>query len=565
VNAERLLALFDRVADAPDAIPRLRRFVLDLAVRGKLVEQDLSDEPVGVRLAAARRNLEAMAEAARRVRWKPSEPISESEIDKVVPPGWVAARVNDTALYVNGLAFKPTDWKPEGVPIVRIQNLTDRTREFNYALGDFPDEVTVRDGDLLVSWSATLEAFKWDRGEGVLNQHIFRVIPDQGLTDRDFLLLLLRSAVREMADSEHAHGLVMTHINRGPFLNHVVAIPPLGEQHRIVARVEELMGLLHRLDSVGAEREATRDRFTRSNLARATMPNATCEASANNLHSALDSLATATTRRDQVKLLRQTILNLAVSGRLVEQDLGDESAAEQLDRISAEKARAMRATGDRRIRVAPPPDAGALKLPLGWCAQSFENLFLFIDYRGQTPAKTPDGVPLITAKNVRMGHLAREPREFIAPRTYRSWMTRGFPKPGDIFFTTEAPLANVCVNDLEEPFALAQRVICLQPFGEINTRYVMFAMMSDMMQERIGERATGLTARGIKAAKLKPLVLPIPPLAEQHRIVAKLDFLLALCDRLEDALTTVDSAKQRLLEALISEALASDAALEEAA
>ena len=230
MNAERLLALYDRVAEAPDAIPRLRRFVLDLAVRGKLVEQDPGDEAAGVLLAAARRNLEAMAEAARRVRWKPSEAISESEIDRAVPAGWVAARVNDTALYVNGLAFKPTDWKPEGVPIIRIQNLTDRTREFNYARGDFPDEVTVRDGDLLVSWSATLEAFKWDRGEGVLNQHIFRVIPDDGLTDREFLLLLLRSAVREMADSEHAHGLVMTHINRGPFLNHVVAIPPLAEQ-----------------------------------------------------------------------------------------------------------------------------------------------------------------------------------------------------------------------------------------------------------------------------------------------------------------------------------------------
>ena len=89
-----------------------------------------------------------------------------------MPPGWVPARVNDTGLYVNGLAFKPADWKQSGTPIIRIQNLTDAGKGYNFAEGDFPDEVKVRSGDLLVSWSATLEAFRWERGEGVLNQHI---------------------------------------------------------------------------------------------------------------------------------------------------------------------------------------------------------------------------------------------------------------------------------------------------------------------------------------------------------------------------------------------------------
>ena len=177
MNADRLLAHYEKIADAPDAIPRLRRFILDLAVRGKLVEQDPNDEPVSELIEHVRCSLEKRSRSGSRMRWKETEPVASDEIGRDIPPGWVPARINDTGLYINGLAFKPTDWKQSGLPIIRIQNLTDPSKEFNFAKGDFPDEVLVRNGDLLVSWSATLEAFKWDRGEGVLNQHIFRVIP----------------------------------------------------------------------------------------------------------------------------------------------------------------------------------------------------------------------------------------------------------------------------------------------------------------------------------------------------------------------------------------------------
>jgi len=280
-----------------------------------------------------------------------------------------------------------------------------------------------------------------------------------------------------------------------------------------------------------------------------------------NANVAVATLPALTTRPDQIKPLRQTILNLAVRGKLVEQDPTDEPASELLGRIGDAKAAAKRETGDARIKLAPAPDPDVLPIamPTNWRAQSFENLFLFIDYRGKTPPKTADGIPLITAKNVRMGSLNREPREFIAQKTFKEWMTRGFPKAGDLFFTTEAPLANICMNDIIDPFALAQRVICFQPYAEIDTPYLMFAIMSDIIQGLIGDHSTGLTAKGIKAAKLKPLPLPIPPLAEQHRIVAKVDALMALCDRLETALATADTTRARLLESLIHEALTTTA------
>ena len=155
-----------------------------------------------------------------------------------------------------------------------------------------------------------------------------------------------------------------------------------------------------------------------------------------------------------------------------------------------------------------------------------------------------------------MGRLEREPREYISEATFNAWMTRGFPRIGDLFFTTEAPLGNVCLNDIDERFALAQRVICMQPYADIDTRYLMYGLMSEPMQSLIHEHATGLTAKGIKATRLKPLPIPIPPLAEQHRIVAKVDELMALCDRLEASLVACDNTRHRLIDALLHEALA---------
>jgi hypothetical protein len=95
-----------------------------------------------------------------------------------------------------------------------------------------------------------------------------------------------------------------------------------------------------------------------------------------------------------------------------------------------------RATGDSRVKIKPAPKPSQLPMPLshGWAVQSFENPFLFIDYRGSTPPKTNEGIPLVTAKNVRPGYLNREPREYVSTSTVDGWMTRGLPRPGDIFY-----------------------------------------------------------------------------------------------------------------------------------
>lgn len=172
-------------------------------------------------------------------RWKPSREISPEETYPL-PRGWKWVRLNDLAIFINGLAFKPTDWSDAGRKIIRIQNLNNEMAPFNFTDKEFDPDYLVTNGDILVSWSATLEAFVWNREDAWVNQHIFRVLPNLNAVKKEYLYLLLKEAVRDLSESSHKHGLTMKHINRGPFLNHLVPLPPLEEQSRIFSKFEEL-------------------------------------------------------------------------------------------------------------------------------------------------------------------------------------------------------------------------------------------------------------------------------------------------------------------------------------
>ncbi|MDB4789864.1 restriction endonuclease subunit S [bacterium] len=179
-----------------------------------------------------------------------------------------------------------------------------------------------------------------------------------------------------------------------------------------------------------------------------------------------------------------------------------------------------------------------------WMETTLGEHIKFIDYRGKTPRKTVNGLRLITAKNVRMGYLQKEPEEFVAHDTYEEWMTRGIPLMGDVLFTTEAPLGLACQLDTDEKVVFAQRIITFQPNRSlVDPTYLKYVLMSPVMQSRIHDQATGATAQGIKASLLKKTLFPCPNLSTQTKIVEKLDALSEETKRLE-------AIYQRKLDAL---------------
>ena len=144
----------------------------------------------------------------------------------------------------------------------------------------------------------------------------------------------------------------------------------------------------------------------------------------------------------------------------------------------------------------------------------------FIDYRGKTPEKTDSGLPFITAKNVKMHYMSFDTQEFISKETYDKVMTRGFPKVGDVVFTTEAPLGNVCrIPPIETEFYIGQRIISMQT-DQLEPAYLEYALSSEDFQRKIAEKSSGSTVTGIRSKLLEQLTIPVPHRALQKQFAA---------------------------------------------
>ncbi|WP_279255385.1 restriction endonuclease subunit S [Shewanella xiamenensis] len=150
---------------------------------------------------------------------------------------WPLVELGSVANFINGFAFKPEQWEGNGKPIIRIQNLTDPDKPFNYSSMEVHEKYHVVNGDLLVSWSATLDVFEWNREDALLNQHIFKVEPNYKKVNKDYLRYALKDAISEML--KFTRGSTMKHVNRGDFLGTKIPLPPLETQKQIATVLEK--------------------------------------------------------------------------------------------------------------------------------------------------------------------------------------------------------------------------------------------------------------------------------------------------------------------------------------
>lgn len=154
---------------------------------------------------------------------------------------WTYKKLGEVATYINGFPFKPSDWKEEGKPIIRIQNLTGNQSHYNRCnRTDIPSKYIVKKGDILISWSATLGVYEWEIEDALLNQHIFKVVFDKLEINKSYFKYAIQISIDEM--SRHTNGATMKHIRKGDFDNISIPLPPLSEQQEIVSRLDAAFG-----------------------------------------------------------------------------------------------------------------------------------------------------------------------------------------------------------------------------------------------------------------------------------------------------------------------------------
>ena len=441
--------------------------------------------------------------------------------------------MGETGEYVNGLAFKKTAWKEEGRPIVRIQNLTDPSKPFNYTDLEADDRNLVSRGEILVSWSATLDAFLWRGPEAVVNQHIFKVIPDPKVVDRGFLYFQLKLVIEEMTRSEHLHGSTMKHINRRPFLAHEFLLPPLPEQRLIVEAIDTQFSLLD---------------------------------------SATQSLEQA---KRNVERARASILKAAVEGRLVPTEAAlarkegreYEHASGLLQRILAErKARHEEDQKDakRKKKYKEPvkPDTDGLpEPPEGWVWATVDQLADGSNYGlGIGPfgsnLKVSDyrdeGVPLVFVRHVRAAQFSNLDDKFVSGAKAKSLAAHSV-MGGDILVTKMGdPPGDAALYPRGRPQAIITAdVIKWTAPSFMDSRFLVFATRSPLCQQQIQGITKGVAQKKVSLGRFAKIAYPLPPLAEQHRIVDEIDRRFSILDAVEAAIDLNLRRCERLRQAIL--------------
>jgi type I restriction enzyme S subunit len=561
MSAAELLSMYERVADSPHAVETLRRFVLDLAARGKLVEQDPNDEPATELLRRIERSrAQLVSDAVNRNR-SPLPEVEPGDAPFELPCSWRWVRLGNLVEFAAGRTPSRNDltfWNTGDYAWASIADMRDgetlmATRETvserarNSVFGCEP----VPPGTILMSFKLTIGKIVRLGIASYHNEAIISIRPHSSDLD-GYLFVVLPDRARAGETKGAIKGATL---NRESIANILVPLAPLAEQHRIVAKVDELMALCDQFDAARTEREAARDRLAAASLARLNAPDPdTFEADA---RFALKVLPALSARPDQVKQLRQTILNLAVRGKLVPQDPSDE-AAEQLVR----RVRALAETAGRpprtRARDLPRVDArdGPYGLPVGWAWARFRDLGQF--GRGRSKHRPRNDTALFVGGShpvIQTGDVARSDG-LITTHTSKYndvGLQQSMLWPsGTLCITIAANIADSGILSFDACFP--DSVVGFVPAKEFDSaRYFEYFVRT--AKANLLEYAPATAQKNINMEILDSVMIPLPPLAEQHRIVVRVDQLMSLCDQLEAGLSDGDTVRGRFLDALLHEAL----------
>jgi type I restriction enzyme S subunit len=544
MDAQQFLAEFGHIANAPRGVARLRELVLALAVQGRLVLQDGSDEPADKQLARIKRIAASTPSTGRRKKTIPA--VHQEDLSKPLPRGWTSARLGDLLRVLNGRAYSKQELLESGTPVLRVGNLFTSDRWY-YSNLELEDDKYCDAGDLLFAWSASFGPFIWQGKRVIYHYHIWKLdLFSVEEVNKNFLYTWLLEKTQEIKAA--GHGISMAHMTKEKFEQLEVGLPPLNEQARIVAKVEDLMALCDQLEKQQQDR-----RKLQNALRHSTLQALASAESPHELQEGWQRLQANFSRlfsepRD-VGDLRSMLVELAIRGALSPStDINSAAnAAQLLDRLASLRL------AKRSEKAAPtnPP----FELPSTWRWARFDDL-LDGSESGWSPKcdaepRRPGEWGVLKVSAVTWGEFRPEENKRLPPSL--DARPECEVKPGDFLLsranTAELVARSVIVADgIPDRLMMSDKIVRLKfidpelkPWGNL-VNNSLFA------REHYRANATGTSdsMRNVSRQVIHDLPIPLPPKHIQEAVMQKLTVLNQLCDGFEEQLKQAAMHAERL-------------------
>lgn len=546
-------------------VQKLRELILELAVIGKLLPQDPTDEPASDLLKKIAKEKGLLVKEGKIKEQKQLHEISENEKTFNLPIGWSWVRFGSISEIERGGSPRPinsylTD-DPNGLNWIKIGD-TEKGGKYITSTNEkirregLTKTRMVYPGDFLLTNSMSFGRPYITKIEGCIHDGWLRIHPPSAL-EKDYLYQLLSSPYVAKLFKKSAAGAVVLNLNADKVRELLIPLPPLAEQHRIVAKVDELMALCDQLEQQQTARNAAHETLVNTFLS--TLTNVTdqteFEEAWERISKNFDILFTSEQSIDQLK---QTLLQLAVMGKLVPQNPEDEPASALLEKIEKEKERLVK---EGKIKPQKPlPEIGEdekpFSLPLGWAWARFPQIGEF--GRGKSKHRPRNDASLYSDGKYPMIQTGDVARSDGIVKTYTALynenglaQSRMWPQ-GTLCITIAANIADTAILGFDACFPDSV-VGLISSKGNSNTKYFEYFMRT--AKENLTAFAPSTAQKNINLGILETVFIPLPPLNEQHLIVNKVDELFTLCDSLKQNIVDAQTTKIQLADTIVEQAI----------
>lgn len=560
MDTQQFLAQFGHIANAPGGIPRLRQMVYQLAVTGSLIGHGEVEEDAGYLLASIGETRQRLIREKKykRMQKLESEPICPQK-DISLPGSWRWSRLLDIG-EINPRNEAPDDQLAAFVPMSGIPQLhrapivagTKRWGEIKKGYTHFAN------GDVVLAKitpcfengkAAAVKGLPGDTGigAGTTELHVFRPIHPGVLPG--YVYLFLRSLLFTVDGEKSMTGTAgQKRVPTDYFATRAFPLPPTKEQSRIVAKVDELMALCDKLE----EQQQTRRKLQNA-LRQSTLQAVASATSPHELQTTWARLADNFGRLfnapKDVVTFKGLILDLAVTGKLLNSEhRPSETGSDLLNAIAVkrvewskvsegqEQKEALAMLKKLRTQQVFIPDT---MLPEHWAWASLLQVSqAVVDCHNKTAPYVNEGIHLVRTTDIRNGRMDLSHAKKISEETYAYWARRMPPKGGDIFFTREAPMGEAAIVPDGDRVCLGQRSMLIRLFPELFSNcFLVYVMQSPSFRARMIDAAIGMTVKHLRVGGVEDLVVPVPPKAEQDKIVGIVNQLFRICDHYANQLS----------------------------